>query len=136
MYPAKRRANLGAEAMRVPLVLTIRWRMGRARARSRIRKKSGWRVGSPPEICTTSGWRSLRTTAVEHPLDGSQVAVEFPFRAAGGVADGAAQIAEIVDLDEGEAGVLLVVGTQAAIVGTAPLYGRVEVVGHLRRLDE
>jgi hypothetical protein len=39
-----------SRAMRMPLVFTIRCRMGRARSMSRIAKKSGWSVGSPPEI--------------------------------------------------------------------------------------
>ena len=49
--------------MRTPLVLTIRWRIGRRFAASRIAKKSGWIVGSPPEIWTTSGSSSFLTTA-------------------------------------------------------------------------
>ena len=66
----------------------------------------------------------------------SSVAVKFALRAAGGVADGAAQVAVVVDLDERQAGVLLVVGAQAAVVGAAPLHGVLKCVGHLRRLDE
>jgi hypothetical protein len=45
------------------LVFTIRWRIGVFFAMSRMAKKSGWMVGSPPEIWTTSGSPSLRTTA-------------------------------------------------------------------------
>ena len=66
---ASRAANSSLSAMRMPLVLTIRCRIGRAFARSSIAKKSGWIVGSPPEICTTSGWPSLRDDGVEHALD-------------------------------------------------------------------
>ena len=40
------------------------------------------------------------------------------------------------DFEEREAGVLLVVGAEAAVVGAAVFDGRVVVVGHLRRLDE
>ncbi len=56
--------------------------------------------------------------------------------AAGGVADGAAQVAVVADLDEGEAGVLLVVGAEAAVVGASPLDGSVVDLGHLGWLDE
>jgi hypothetical protein len=57
-------------------------------------------------------------------------------RTTGGIADRAAEIARIGDLDEGEAGVLLVVGAKAAIVGTAPLDGGVVDHGHFRALDK
>jgi hypothetical protein len=45
------------------LVLTITWRIGRARAAARMAKNSGCKVGSPPEICTRSGSPSLATRA-------------------------------------------------------------------------
>jgi hypothetical protein len=49
------------------------------------------------------GMALIADHGVEHPLDGSQVAVEFPFRAAGGVADGASEVAEVVDLHQRQA---------------------------------
>ena len=104
-------------------MLTIRWRMGRALAMSKISKNSGCSVGSPPEICTTSGWPSLRTTASSIRFDLRRVAELLALGAAVGVADGAAQIAGVGDLDEGQAGVLLVIGAESAVVGAAPLTG-------------
>jgi hypothetical protein len=50
-------------------------------------KSSGWSVGSPPEICSTSGSPSLRTSAVEHVFDGRQITVAGTVRTAVGVAD-------------------------------------------------
>ena len=73
---------------------------------------------------------------INHALDGRQIAMLPPVRPAGRVANRAAQIAEIVNLDQGEAGVLFVVRTQAAIVGTSPFHRGIEVIGHLRRLQE
>ena len=60
---ASRSANASSLAMRMPLVFTIRCWIGAAFAQSRTSKNCGWIVGSPPEICTTSGSPSLRTTA-------------------------------------------------------------------------
>jgi hypothetical protein len=57
-------------------------------------------------------------------------------RPAGRIADGAAEIAGIRDFDEGEAGMLFVVGAKAAIVGTAPLHGGVVNHRHFGALDE
>ena len=56
--------------------------------------------------------------------------------AAVGVADGAAQVAVVGDFDEGEAGVLFVVGAEAAVVGAAPFDGSVVALRHFGRLDE
>ena len=123
-------------AMRMPLVLTIRCWIGRALARSRMAKKSGWIVGSPPEICTTSGSPSLRDDGVEHALDLVERAEVRAMGAADGVADRAAQVAGVGDLDQRQARVLLVVGAQAAVVRAAPLHRRVVAQRHLRRLDE
>jgi hypothetical protein len=58
------------------------------------------------------------------------------FRTAGGVANGAAEVAIVADLDEGEAGMLFVVGAEATIVGASPLYWSVVDLGHLGGLDE
>jgi len=56
--------------------------------------------------------------------------------AAAGVADGTGEIAGVADFDEGETTVLLVVGAEAAIVGTAIFYGGVVDHGLLGCLDE
>ncbi len=110
--------------------------MGRRLAASRTSKKSGWMVGSPPEIWTTSGSASLRDDAVEHAFDLVE-GLEFGAVGAGlRVADGAGEIAGVVDFEEREAGVLLVVGAEAAVVGAAVFDGGVVAVGHLGGLDE
>ncbi len=57
---------------------------------------------------------------IEHALDRGEVAKAGTMRSRIGVADRAAQIAEIGDLDQRQATVLHVLWTQAAIVGTAP----------------
>ena len=100
-----------------------------------IAKKSGWTVGSPPESWTTSGWPSLRTTA-SSMFSTAQGCGIAGVRAAVGVADRAAQVAVVADLEQREAGVLLVVGAKAAVVGASPLDGRVVNERHLRGLDE
>src|SRR3954465_14304024 len=51
-----------------------------------------------------------------------------------GIANWAAQIAVITNFDQGEAGMLLMIGAQAAIVRTAPFNRRVVNLRHLRRL--
>ena len=49
------------------------------------------------------------------------------------VADGAGEVAVVGDFEEREAGVLLVIGAEAAVVGAAVFDRRVEAVGHLGR---
>jgi len=73
---------------------------------------------------------------VQHLLDLREGAELLALGAAGGIADGTAEIAVVADLDEGEAGVLLVVGAEAAIIGASPFDGSVVDLGHLGRLDE
>src|SRR5579872_1309185 len=104
MNSASRSAKPGSRAMRRPLVLIIRWRIGRALAAARISKNCGWIVGSPPESCTRSGSPS-EATAAAHGRTGE--------------ADRAGQVAGVVDLDDRQAGVLLVVWAEAAVVGAA-----------------
>ena len=70
---------------------------------------------------------------VEHALDCSASgAVSLPRRAAVGVADRAAQVAGVGDLDQRQARVLLVVGAEAAVVRAAPADRRVEDVAASR----
>ena len=73
---------------------------------------------------------------VEHPLDVIERPVRLAVGAARRVADRAAQVAGVADLDEREARMLLVIGAEPAVVRTAPLHRRVVVRRHLRRLDE
>jgi hypothetical protein len=109
--------------------------MGRSLHISSTRKKSGCSVGSPPEICTTSGCFSLRTT--QSSMAAICESAKFgAVLAAARVADGAGQIAGVADLDQREATVLLVVRAEAAVVGAAPFYRRVVDHGLLGRLDE
>jgi hypothetical protein len=56
--------------------------------------------------------------------------------AALGVADGATEVAVVADFDQRQAGVLLMVGAEAAVVGASPFDGCVVNQRHLRGLDE
>ncbi len=73
---------------------------------------------------------------IEHALDRRHVAEARAMRAGVGVADRAAQVAVVGDLDQGQAAVLHVLRAQAAVVGAAPLALGVEALRQLRRLDE
>lgn len=63
---------------------------------------------------------------VYHRLDFGEGAVAAVGGAAFGVAGGAGEVAAVGDLNHGEAGVLLVVGAEAAVVGAAVVGGHVE----------
>jgi len=82
------------------------------------------------------GMAFVADDGVEHGFDLGEGAELLALGAAGGVADGAAEVAVVADLDEGEAGVLFVVGAEAAVVGASPFDGSVVDLGHLGRLDE
>jgi len=56
--------------------------------------------------------------------------------AAFGIADGAAEVAVVADLDQCQAGVLLVVGAEAAVVWASPFDWGVVNQRHLGGLDE
>ena len=71
------------------------------------------------------GMAFVADDCVEHFFDLIEGAELLALGAAGGVADGAAQVAVVADLDEREAGVLLVVGAEAAVVGASPFDGSV-----------
>src|SRR5829696_8105203 len=58
---------------------------------------------------------------VEHELDLAEAAMAVPLGRGIGEADGTGEIAGLVDLDDGQARMLLVVGAEAAIPGTAAL---------------
>lgn len=66
---------------------------------------------------------------VEHELDLRERAVGGALGRGLGVADGAGEIAGVGDLEERKAGVLLVVGAEAAVIGAAVLDGGVELAG-------
>src|SRR5712691_954917 len=73
---------------------------------------------------------------VEHLLDERERAMLEPLGTARGVTHGTAQVAGVGDFDQREAGVLFVIGAQAAVVRAAPLYRRVVDHGHFGALDE
>jgi hypothetical protein len=73
---------------------------------------------------------------IEHFFDERERAMLQTFRATGGIADGTAEIAGVGDFDERDAGMLLVIGAEAAIVGTTPFHGRVVDNRHFGTLDE
>jgi len=92
--------------------------MGLALAASSISQNWGCRVGSPRDL------HQVRLAlgndkGVEHGLDGFQAAMACALDRAVGEADRAGQVAGLVDLENGQTGVLLVIRTQAAIMGTA-----------------
>src|SRR5713226_4385446 len=74
--------------------------------------------------------------SVEHFFDERERAMLEPLRAARGVTHGATQVAGVGDLDEREAGMLLVIGAQAAVVRAAPLHRSVVDHGHFGAFDE
>ena len=122
--------------MRMPLVLTIRCLMGRALAISTTGEEIGVHRGLAAGELDYVGMAFVADDGVEHLFDLREGAELLALGAAGGVADGAAQVAVVADLDEGEAGVLLVVGAEAAVVGASPFDGSVVDLRHLGRLDE
>jgi hypothetical protein len=71
---------------------------------------------------------------VEHRLDFFEGAMAAVGGAAFGVAGGAGEVAAVRYLNHGEAGVLLVVGAEAAVVGAAVVRGHVEAPGRLAGL--
>ncbi len=122
--------------MRMPLVLSMMWRIGRARAARRISRICGWIVGSPPEICSRSGCPSLSTSRSSMPSISARLRV--PVCAGEELAKqvGHVRLQCLVHLDEGEAAVLLVVGAEAAIVGAALVDAGVELERHVAGLEE
>ena len=80
--------------------------------------------------------RFIRDDAVEHALDLVE-SLELATVGSGlRVADGTGKIAGVADFQERQAGVLLVVGAEAAVVGATEVDGGVVAVGHLGGLDE
>jgi len=77
----------------------------------------------------------VRHHGIEHALDVLERAMCLPLRAAAGVADRTAQIARVGNLDERKTAVLLVIGTEAAVVRTAVVDWCVSPERHLRRLE-
>ena len=73
---------------------------------------------------------------IEHLFDQRQIAELLALRAARGVTHRTAQVAIIADFHQRQAGVLLVVAAQTAIIRTPPAHGRVVDQRHLRGLDE
>ena len=103
--------------MRLPLVLIITNGMPRALAARTKSMICGWMVGSPPENCTTSGLPSVRTKSSR--ICSTSSSVRLKPGAGVGEAERAVHVAGAVDLDDAQAGVLLMVGAEAAIVRAA-----------------
>jgi hypothetical protein len=82
------------------------------------------------------GMSFVANDGIEHFFDERERAMLQTFRATGGIADGTAEIAGVGDFDERDAGMLLVIGAEAAIVGTTPFHGRVVDNRHFGTLDE
>jgi hypothetical protein len=82
------------------------------------------------------GLELVGNDAVEHGLNLREGAVGGAMGATGGVADGAGEVAVVGDFEEGEAGVLLMVGAEAAVVGAAVADRGVVAGGHFGRLEE
>jgi hypothetical protein len=74
--------------------------------------------------------------AIEHSGDLREGSVFSAVLTAARIADGAGEVAGVADFDESEAAVLLVVGTEAAVVGAAVFDGGVVDHGLLGSLDE
>ena len=70
--------------------------MGRALARSRMRKKSGWTAGDLHDV----GLPLVAHDGVEHPLDLREGAVLLAIRSALGVTDRTREVAGVADLHE------------------------------------
>src|SRR5437667_130896 len=73
---------------------------------------------------------------IEHFFNLFQIAELLALRAAGGVTNGTAQIAVITNLDQRQAGMLLMIAAKATIIRAPPLDGSVVNQRHLRRFDE
>src|SRR6266851_5033026 len=74
--------------------------------------------------------------SVKQLLDVRERAVLHPCRSAARVTDGAGKVTVVVDFDQRKTGMLLVVGTEAAVVGASPFDRRVVNHGHFRSLDK
>jgi hypothetical protein len=81
------------------------------------------------------GFALIGDDGIKHAFERGQVAKLRPVRAAVGIADGAAQVAVVGDLQDRQARVLHVIRAQAAVIGAAVFHRRVETQRHLRRLD-
>ena len=81
------------------------------------------------------GLAFARHQRVEHALDLGQAAVRVPLGRGVGEAHRAGEVAGLVDLDDGQAGMLLVVGAEAAIPRAAALGAGVRLQRPVARLQ-
>ena len=125
----------GSCAMRMPLVLSMMWRIGRRFAAAMISRICGWIVGSPPEICSRSGSPSDATSASIMRSISASGRCAVLLRGGIGEADRAGEVAGLVDLDQRQAGMLLVVRAEAAVIGAAQLGARLHVERPVARLQ-
>src|SRR5256885_16675693 len=73
---------------------------------------------------------------IEHFFNLFQIAELLALRAARGVTNGTAQIAVVANLDQRQAGMLLMIAAKAAVIRASPFDGGVIDERHLGRLDE
>src|SRR6266511_4600152 len=118
--------NEGSRAMRIPLELTIVYRMGRARTASATSKKPRVQGRLAAGEHRHVGLAALRADqAVGHGPNVLERGV--PHVGVTGEAGWTLQVAGLRDLEHGDAGVLLVLRAEPAVVGAAVhgLRGRV-----------
>ncbi len=107
-------------------------RLGHFYDREKIGMESGFAAGKLYYV----GMAFVANDSVQHFFNQRERAMLGAFRSAACVTHRAAQIAGVGQFDEREAGVLLVIGAQAAIVGATPLYRSVVNQWHFRLLDK
>ena len=73
---------------------------------------------------------------IEHLFNLFQISELLALRAARSVTNGTAQIAVVANLDQRQAGMLLMIAAKATIIRAPPLDGSVVNQRHLRRFDE
>ena len=98
----------------------------------KIGMNGGFAAGNLHDV----GMAFVANDGIEHFFDEREGPMLQALWATGGITDGATQIAGVGDFDERDAGMLLVVGAEPAIVGTTPFYGRVVDNRHFGTLDE
>src|SRR6187549_1905716 len=130
-YSASRAANSRSCAMRMPLVFTMRWRMGRARAvenREEIGMQRRFSSGDLHHVRRAL----IGDDGVEHGQHGCEGLMREALGAGPCETYRAPQVAVVGDLDQRQAGVLHVVRAQPAVVRAAEFHLRIEALRHLR----
>ena len=116
----RRPTRSGSWARRMPLVLIITMSIGCSQAYSRIAEE----LGVDRRLAAGELQHLGAALDLDQPVDRAAALLEAQMlaaRPAGGVAHRAVEVARRGDLDQADAGVLLVLGAQAAVVGAALL---------------